>query len=82
MTRYVCNSCGGEYSDVGPDKLAYFHACPEEKITRHAAHDVLGNVIVPETRGPFPNRRDEAPIADPDGKTSHPRAVGAGVTQK
>ena len=28
MARKHCNSCDGEYDDVGPDGLLYFHACP------------------------------------------------------
>ena len=35
MTKYKCNSCGGEYSDTCADGLAYYHACPLEKITEN-----------------------------------------------
>lgn len=28
MARKRCNSCQGEYDDVGADGLLYFHSCP------------------------------------------------------
>jgi len=35
MSRWRCLSCEGEYDDIFPDGLRYFHACPplEDPIT-------------------------------------------------
>lgn len=32
MSRWRCNSCGGTYSDVLPDGILYFHACPPDRV--------------------------------------------------
>lgn len=32
MIKYKCITCGGEYNDTGNDGLAYYHACPLERI--------------------------------------------------
>jgi hypothetical protein len=34
MSRYRCNTCQGEYEDVGPDGMAYFHVCPPVTLVR------------------------------------------------
>lgn len=34
MSRHRCNSCQGEYDDIGADGVAYFHACPPVVIVR------------------------------------------------
>lgn len=50
MAKYRCNACQGEYSDQLSDGMAYYHACPPQRV-------VAGVVI------PIPNRRDEnAPL--------------------
>lgn len=28
--RFVCDSCGGEYSDLQKDGSEYYHACPPD----------------------------------------------------
>jgi len=28
MSRFRCNTCRGEYDDVGADGVLYFHSCP------------------------------------------------------
>jgi hypothetical protein len=28
MARYQCNTCQGEYDELGADGMLYFHACP------------------------------------------------------
>jgi hypothetical protein len=34
MARLRCNTCQGEYTDVGPDGLRYFHACAPSTLVR------------------------------------------------
>lgn len=58
MSTWKCLSCGATYSDTSPGGYAFYHACPTEKVTP-GVFDARGNLVTPEKREPFPNRRDE-----------------------
>jgi hypothetical protein len=75
MTRYICNTCGGEYNDVLPDGTLYFHACPPVPVHRVKRPDgtivtIEGNVspdlgeVVETTWKERPDKRDENVVDD------------------
>jgi hypothetical protein len=55
-----CNSCGGTYSPVQLDGMAFYHACPPDAV-EPAEFDAQGHLVRPEKRTPRTNRRDERP---------------------
>lgn len=93
MSRVRCNTCNGEYDDVGVDGMRYFHACPPvpAALVQHLdgsrsivalAKDYGTDVLIEQVSVPRLNARDEN--ADPklrDAKgTALPKAAGLGVT--
>jgi hypothetical protein len=46
MARLQCQTCGGEYDDVLPDKLRYFHACPPLSVSELQAAVDDGRVVL------------------------------------
>lgn len=57
--RMICNSCRGEYDDVGPDGVLYFHACAP--IIRARVRRADGTTAVVD---PANVRQDDARIGD------------------
>ena len=55
MSKYKCNTCGGEYNDICPDGLEYWHSCPDEP---------EGN----DQYKPRKDKRDENPGRKTEGK--------------
>lgn len=53
-----CNSCGGTYSPIQRDGLAYYHQCSPE-IIEHATFDAAGKQTSPEKRKERTDVRDE-----------------------
>jgi ssDNA-binding Zn-finger/Zn-ribbon topoisomerase 1 len=75
MTKYRCNTCGGEYDDVQPDGTLYFHVCPPIPVHKVKRPDgtivtIEGNVssdqseVVETTFRERPNKRDENVMED------------------
>lgn len=66
MATYRCRSCGSVYIDPQADGMAYFHACP------------LDRVGPDKKRHPIPDRRDENIVQDQLTGERSIRAVGLG----
>lgn len=75
MSRWRCNTCGGEYDDLLPDGTRHFHACPPVPVHKVKRPDgniitVEGNVrpdqgeVVETTFRERPDRRDENVVVD------------------
>jgi phage tail sheath gpL-like len=76
-----CNSCGGVYRTLQDDGLAYYHACPSDRVETPATFDDAGKQIGAEVRAPIPNRRDEnVVVTDRATNAVGIKAEGAGVT--
>jgi hypothetical protein len=75
MTRYICNTCSGEYDDLLSDGTLYFHACPPIPVNRVKRPDGTivtiegpvrpdqGEVVETTFRG-RPDKRDENVMED------------------
>lgn len=93
MATLRCKSCGGEYQDVSPDGLRYFHVCPPLEICHvdraGALSDVErkdvqpGDKVLSSRFVPRPNHRDENVIVSGYDKAGNPitaaKSAGAGV---
>lgn len=90
--RLRCNACGGEYDDVLPDGMQYFHVCPPLSVGELEAAVAAGKVQLPAgetaadavTRRTYEraNKRDETVEPSPDrDKPGRPKRAGAGVTR-
>jgi hypothetical protein len=91
MSRWKCNTCGGEYEDVTPDGYLYFHVCPP--VPAHKVKKPNGTIVVIEGNAPLdmgevlettwkerPSKRDENPVLDPSTGESRVREEGNGRT--
>lgn len=91
--RLRCNTCGGEYDELMPDGLRYFHKCPpvvyavvvrnKEKVAVPQADVAKDEPIVDYLYIDRPNARDENVVQirdEHDTFVSVAKANGAGVT--
>lgn len=93
MATMKCKTCGGEYVDVLPDGLRYFHACPPierahiERLGVQSdidAKDVkVGDTVLKTFAIQRPNARDENVVITGYDKSGDPitamKSAGAGV---
>jgi len=76
-----CNTCQGIYRTVQDDGLAYYHACPIDRVVTPATFDDQGKQTAAEVREPLPNRRDEnVVVTERATGATKIKAEGAGVT--
>ena len=90
MPKLQCVTCGGVYSPVCADGLAYFHTCPPLRRLRVQNLDGTFATVDPGTEGtrrvhgerfvPRPDARNENVVLDPTTGKGAPIAVGKGVT--
>jgi hypothetical protein len=91
MSRWRCNTCGGEYEDVTPDGYLYFHVCPPIPVHKVKKPDgsiitVEGNVppemggVLETTWKERPNMRDENPVLDLNTGKVRVKSEGKGRT--
>lgn len=62
-----CNSCGGTYPDTTtPGSVAYFHACPDQRMITPDVADEKSKIITPAKFEAIPNPRNENLQRHPD----------------
>ena len=80
MPRFRCNTCRGEYQDVGPDGVRYFHACPLQAIPGAQPDPDLPAFTPPRFRE-RPDKRNENMFQDEPGKPGRGISEGRGRTR-